>query len=293
MTSDAAAPIGFVGLGNMGRPMARNLREAGFELVVFDAARETMDSFVAEFGGTAASRPADFAPCDVVITMLPNDGVVRQAVLEWDGGIASELQPGAVVVDMSSSSPTGIHAVADGAARFGVRVVDSPVSGGVARARTGELTLMVGGADADVQNAMPALEVLGSRVFRTGGLGSGDAVKALNNYMAAANYVAAAEALRVGERFGIDPATLFEIVNTGTGRSFVSEVVAANVVTGDYDTGFHLALLAKDVGIAAGLADDLELSDESPMLDLVNRRWQQAAAAAEPGADHSEAHRHW
>jgi 3-hydroxyisobutyrate dehydrogenase len=286
--------IGFVGLGNMGWPMARNLRQAGFELVVFDVATEVMDRFVAEFGGAAASRPADFASCDIVITMLPNDAIVRHVVLDWDGGIACELRAGTVVLDMSSSSPTGIRAIAEGAADSDVHVVDSPVSGGVPRAQTGELTLMVGGEDDDVQKAMPVLEVLGARIFRTGALGSGDAVKALNNFMAASNYVAAVESLRIGEHFGIDPVTLFEIVNTSTGRSFVAEVaVAGNVVTGEYATGFHLALLAKDVGIATGLADNLGLSDDSPMLNLVNQRWQQAAAAAAPGADHSEAHRQW
>jgi 3-hydroxyisobutyrate dehydrogenase-like beta-hydroxyacid dehydrogenase len=116
--------------------MARNLRQAGFELVVFDIASEVMERFVAEFGGTAASRPADFASCDVVITMLPNDAIVRHVVLEWDGGIACELRAGTVVVDMSSSSPAGIRAIAEGAARWDVHLVDSPVSGGVPRAQT-------------------------------------------------------------------------------------------------------------------------------------------------------------
>jgi 3-hydroxyisobutyrate dehydrogenase len=195
---------------------------------------------------------------------------------------------------MSSSSPTGVRAIAEDAAAHGVHVVDAPVSGGVARAETGELTLMVGGDDADIERVTPVLEVLGARIFRTGALGSGDAVKALNNFMAATSYVAATEALRIAEQFGVDAATLFEVVNTSTGHSFVSEVViSGNVVTGEYATGFLLALLAKDVGIAAGLAADLGLDGDSPVLELVNRRWQEAAASAAPDADHSAAHRQW
>jgi 3-hydroxyisobutyrate dehydrogenase len=294
MSTAINTPVGFVGLGNMGWPMARNLRQAGFDLVVYDAAAETATRFADEFGARVAAGPSAFTDCHVVVTMLPNDGIVRQVVLDWEGGIASQLKPGSIVLDMSSSSPTGIQGVAEGAAGYEVIVVDSPVSGGVPRAETGELSLMVGGDDAAVAEVTPILEVLGARIFHTGPLGTGDTVKALNNFLAAANYVAATEALRIGERFGVDPATLFEIINTSTGRSFVTEiVVGGNVVPGTYATGFQLALLAKDVGIAAGLASELDMADDSPALGLTNQRWQQAAAAAAPGTDHSAAHREW
>lgn len=294
MANASNTPVGFIGLGRMGWPMARNLRAAGFGLVVYDAAVETATRFAEEFGATVAAGPAAFADCEVVITMLPNDTIVRQVVLDWGGGVASHLKPGSIVLDMSSSSPTGIQGIAAGAAGHEVIVVDSPVSGGVPRAETGELALMVGGDDEAVAAVTPILEVLGGRTFRTGPLGSGDAVKALNNFLAAANYVAATEALRIGERFGVDPATLFEVINASTGRSFVTEVVVAGqVVPGTYATGFQLALLAKDVGIAAGLASDLEMSDELPSLGLTNQRWQQAVGGAARGADHSAAHRQW
>ena len=284
--------VGFIGLGNMGWPMARNLRQAGFDVVVYDVDADLAARFVGEFGGAAAGAPADFAGCDVVVTMLPNDGIVREVVLGWDGGLATHMKPGSVLLDMSSSSPTGIQAIAEAIAETGVEIVDSPVSGGVARAETGELSLMVGGDDTTVAKVQPVLDALGAKTFRTGGLGSGDAVKALNNFMAAAAYVAAAEALEISKRFGVDAATLFEVVNTSTGRSFVSEVViAGNVITEAYGTGFQLALLAKDVGIAAGLAESVGL--EAPSLELVNRRWQQAASSAAPGTDHSAAHLEW
>jgi 3-hydroxyisobutyrate dehydrogenase len=284
--------VGFIGLGNMGRPMARNLRQAGFDLVVHDADPDVLSAFVAEHGGTAATGPADFGDREVVVTMLPNDRIVRTVVLDWEGGLGPHLADGAVLVDMSSSSPAGVRAVAEGLAPFGVAVVDAPVSGGVPRAESGELSLMVGGDDDAVARATPVLDVLGGRTFRTGGLGTGDTVKALNNFLAAAGYAAATEALHIGERLGVDPATLFEIVNTSTGRSFVTEiVVGGNVVTGAYATGFQLALLAKDVGIAAGLAEEAGI--DAPALALTNERWQAAAAGAAPGADHSSAHLQW
>lgn len=284
--------VGFVGLGKMGWPMARNLHQASVELVVYDVDRGVTLRFVDEFGGRAASAPSDFADCDAVITMLPNDRLVREVALDWEGGIAAQLRPGSVLLDMSSSSPIGIQGIAESLDGTGVEVVDAPVSGGVARAESGELSLIVGGEDATVTKIQPLLDVLGARTFRTGALGSGDAVKALNNFMAAAAYTAAAEALQIGERFGIDPATLFEVVNASTGRSFVSEaVIAGNVVNGAYATGFQLALLAKDVGIAAGLAQSLEF--EAPSLELVNRRWQEAAGSAAPGTDHSATHLQW
>jgi 3-hydroxyisobutyrate dehydrogenase len=152
---------------------------------------------------------------------------------------------------------------------------------------------MVGGDDeAAVERVRPLLEVLGERVFLTGPLGSGHALKALNNYLAAAAYAAAAEALEIGARFGLEPRTLVDVVNTSTGRSFVSEVVLAeHVLTGRYQTGFALRLLAKDVGIAADLAEAMEV--DAPTCEVVSRRWAEAAEALDPAADHSEAHKRW
>ena len=275
--------VGFVGLGNMGRPMVRNLAAAGFELVVRDAdpARE------AEFGGGAGS-PAAFAECDVVVTMLPNDAIVRDALVGW--GIAAALKPSAVVVDMSSSNPTATRALGS---ELGVALVDAPVSGGVPRAETGTLSIMVGSDDEDaVARALGVLEALGDRIFRVGPLGAGHALKALNNFLAATAYAAAAEALEVGKAFGLEPETLFDVVNTSTGRSFSSEhVYAAHVVTGTYGTGFAAGLLAKDVAIAADLARTAGI--DAPALELVNRRWAEAVEEIGPGADHSEAHKSW
>ena len=272
--------VGFVGLGNMGRPMARNLLTAGFELVVRDADPGRAE----EFGGNADT----FGACDVVVTMLPNDAIVRDALL--DGGIAADLKPSAVVVDMSSSNPTATRALG---AELEVALVDAPVSGGVPRAETASLSIMVGSDDEDaVARTLPVLEALGDRIFRVGPLGAGHALKALNNYLAAAAYAATAEALAIGQAYGLDPETLISVVNTSTGRSFSTEhVYAEHVVPGRYATGFMASLLAKDVAIAADIARSAGI--DAPALELVNERWAQAIASLPPGADHSEAHKPW
>jgi 3-hydroxyisobutyrate dehydrogenase len=285
--------VGFVGLGNMGRLMAANLAAAGFPLVVRDSDPGAQQRFIDAHGGTPANAPADFAAVSVVVTMLPDGKAVREAVLGWDGGIASALRPGSVILDMSSAEPVGTQKLAADLAPLHVSVVDAPVSGGIARAATGTLSLMVGGQDEDAfARVQPVLAVLGERIFRTGPLGSGHAMKALNNFLGATAYTAAAEALAIGKEFGLDPAVMLEVVNASTGRSFNSEVVFKNdVITGRYGTGFALGLLAKDVGIAAGLAESVGVP--APTLDLVRRRWAEAADGLGFAADHSEAHKQW
>jgi 3-hydroxyisobutyrate dehydrogenase len=285
--------VGFVGLGNMGWPMAANLHAAGFSLVVRDADAARQARFAAEHpDALTADSPAAFAIADIVVTMLPNGAVVREALLGW--GIATALRSGALVVEMSSSDPSDTLRLAAGLAPDGIRVVDAPVSGGVPRAVTGELSLMVGGEDADVDRAQPVLRVLGdpARQFRTGALGTGHAMKALNNVIGAATYCATAEALVVGQRFGLDPQTMIAIINASTGRSFVSELVfGPEVLTGRYGTGFALGLMAKDVRIARSVAGAAEA--DAPAIALADERWAKALGRLGPAADHSGAHMAW
>jgi 3-hydroxyisobutyrate dehydrogenase len=218
---------------------------------------------------------------------------VREAILGWEGGIAAALKPGTVVLDMSSSDPVGTKALADDLAPAGIRVIDAPVSGGITRAEAGTLSLMVGGQDEDAfAQVRPVLETLGQRIFRTGPLGSGHAMKALNNFLGASAYTTAAEALAIGKEFGLDPRVMLDVVNSSTGRSFNTEVVLKDdVITGRYGTGFALGLLAKDVGIAADLAEAVGV--DAPACQLVRNRWAEAAAALGFAADHSEAHKQW
>jgi 3-hydroxyisobutyrate dehydrogenase len=285
--------VGFVGLGNMGWPMAANLHAAGYALVVRDVDADRQARFAtAHQRVTIAGAPAAFAPADIVITMLPDGGVVADAILDW--GIGAVLEPGAIVLEMSSSDPSDTLRLAAALDSRGVAVVDAPVSGGVARAVTGELSVMVGGGDADVARVQRVLRVLGdpARQFRTGALGTGHAMKALNNVVGAAAYCATAEALVVGARFGLDPKTMIDILNASTGRSFTSvNVFAANVLTGAYATGFALGLMAKDVRIAQSVI--AAASADAPVLALADERWAKALGEIGPAADHSEAHQAW
>jgi 3-hydroxyisobutyrate dehydrogenase len=277
----------------MGARMAANLAAAGFPLVIRDSNPSVQQRFVAAHGGKQADSPRSFAGAAVVVTMLPDSAAVREALLGWDGGIAAALEPGAVVLDMSSSDPVATQALAADLAPAGLRVVDAPVSGGIVRAESGTLSLMVGGDDEDAFDLVrPLLETMGERIFRTGPLGSGHAMKALNNFLGASAYATAAEALAIGKRFGLDPRVMLDVVNTSTGRSFNTEVVLKQeVITGRYATGFALGLLAKDVGIAASLAQSVGV--DAPACELVRRRWAQALDGLGFAADHSAAHRQW
>jgi 3-hydroxyisobutyrate dehydrogenase len=285
--------IGFVGLGNMGWPMAANLHAAGFPLIVRDADADRQALFAAGHPGVAtAAAPGDFAAADIVVTMLPDGSVVADALLGW--GIAAALPPGALVAEMSSADPSDTLGTAAGLAAHGVRMVDAPVSGGVPRAVTGELALMVGGDDADVARVQPVLRVLGdpARQFRTGALGTGHAMKALNNVIGAATYCATAEAVLAGARFGLDPRVMIDIINASTGRSFNSEAVwGENVLTGAYATGFALGLMAKDVRIAQSVIAAADA--DAPVLALAHERWAAALTELGPAADQSRAHQAW
>jgi 3-hydroxyisobutyrate dehydrogenase len=295
--TDAGTPqltIGFVGLGNMGWPMAHNLHNAGLRLVVRDIAAPVQERFAAEHEGvTAAESPAAFSAADIVVTMLPNGAVVQDALLSWDGGIGRALAPGALVVEMSSSDPSDTQRLATELEQSRVRVVDAPVSGGVPGAVRGELAIMVGGAPEDVARAQVVLRVLGdpARQFATGGIGSGHAMKSLNNFVAAATHCATAEALVAGKVWGLDPRTMIDIINASTGRSFVSGTFSSEVLSGRYGTGFALGLLAKDVHIAASVAAAAGI--DAPAVALTDERWAKALSELGPTADHTKAHQAW
>jgi 3-hydroxyisobutyrate dehydrogenase len=285
--------VGFAGLGTMGWPMARNLVHAGYQVVVHDAADGLAERFAGEFGGVAAASPSDFAPVGVLVTMLPDGKITQQVLLEWEGGIAQALAPGSVVVDMGSSNPVDTLALATALRGRGVAVVDAPVSGGKRGADAGTLSIMIGTDSEDAfARAEPVLEALGSRLIRTGRLGSGHAMKALNNFCAGAAYATLAEALVIGKQFGLSGDTMIEVISVSSGRSFNSDVVFKDdVVSGRYGSGFALALLAKDVGIAASLAESSGVS--APVCALVSERLAGARDDLPSGADHSEAHKAW
>ena len=274
--------IGFVGLGKMGQPMAGRLMEAGYPLVVSDAAPGVAASMT---GVTPAQDSKDFADVDVLILMLPNSAVV-ESVLESEG-LAAVLRPGTLVVDMSSSEPLRTRALASRLGRRGLRFVDAPVSGGVRGAIAGSLAVMSGGDENDIDELRPLLEVLGKKVLTVGPVGSGHAAKALNNLVSAATLSVTVEALRLGAAFGIAPETMNAVLNSSSGRSNTSEnKVTQFMLDGSFGSGFALHLMAKDVRIAVDLAR--ALAQRTEISDQVAEQWSRTAADVTPQTDHTQ-----
>jgi 3-hydroxyisobutyrate dehydrogenase len=286
--------VGFIGVGAMGWPMCANILKHGHELVAYDADPDRLAKFTAEVGGRSAQSLGEVARCEVVVTMLPTSKIVRQALMEdQDGAFADAIRPGLIVVDMSSSEPADTRELGPRLAERGAVLIDAPVSGAVPRAITGTLAIMIGGEDeAAIEKVSPVLLSMGEKLFRTGPLGSGHAMKALNNYVAAAGFTAACEALLIGERFGLDGQTMVDILNVSTGRNFATEVVLKNeVLTGRYAGGFALGLMAKDVGIAASLGKSVGL--DAPVSRLVSERLNMARDKLGPTRDNSAAILAW
>ena len=279
----ASRRIGFVGLGNMGLPMSRRLVEAGHEVLGYDVA-ETARVALEAAGGTAVAELAGVAAADVLILMLPNSDVV-EAVL-GDPGLSGALRAEHVVVDMSSSEPSKTRTLAASLDEHGVHLVDAPVSGGVTGAVNGKLTIMVGGAPAVVDGIRPVFEVLGTPVH-AGPVGSGHAIKALNNLLSATHLWITSEAMIAGERFGLDPEVMLAIFNGSSGRSGSTENKWPNfILPGSYDSGFGLRLMLKDMRIAVGLAE--QVGSPSVLGEDAVDLWAAAAAGLPERADHTE-----
>ncbi|MCL4765744.1 MAG: NAD(P)-dependent oxidoreductase [Hyphomicrobiaceae bacterium] len=281
--------IGFIGIGNMGAPMVRRLAGAGLQVLIHDARSEAAAPFrdAAPQIRVAGGPRQIGADCRIVVTMLPDSKAVRAAVM-GDGtadGFAETLRPGSVVIDMSSSFPLDTRALGEELAGRGIGLVDAPVSGGVPKAVSGTLAIMAGGDPVLIDDVQPVLEAMGS-VHRTGQLGSGHAMKALNNYVSAAGLVAACEALVIGQRFGLDGQVMTRVLNASTGRNNTTEnKVERYMLSGRFDSGFALALMEKDVGMARALAEKLGIGAEE--LALVGAILGKALERLGPHADHT------
>lgn len=282
--------IAFIGLGQMGAPMTVNLLKAGYAVRGCDLSADARAALEAA-GGAAFASPAEAADgADGAITMLPNGRVVREALL-GEGGAAALLAPGSVVIDMSSSAPTDTRALGAELEEMDLHLVDAPVSGGVTKAVAGTLAIMAGGRPEAVAAAKPALSVLGERIFETGALGSGHAMKSINNFVGGSGVAAALEALLLAKTFGLDPELTVDILNASTGRNNATENKLKQFVLPEtFAAGFGLALMAKDIGIADGLARELGL--ELPTLRNMAALWAEATEALPRGADHTELYRY-
>jgi 3-hydroxyisobutyrate dehydrogenase len=283
------ATIAFLGLGMMGRPMAARLADAGFKLRVFDVSQKAVSDFVGAHPQALATASATAAAegADALIAMLPDGNIVRQALLEGRDAAVEGLAAGALVMDMSSSDPVGTQALARDLAGRGVALLDAPVSGGVRRAVDGSLSIMVGGAAADLERARPVFGAMGKTITLCGPAGAGHALKALNNYLSASGLVAMCEALVVGEAFGLDPGTMVDVFNTSTGKSNATEVKGRQyVVPRNFVAGFTTSLMAKDLRTAGDVAKHLKL--KVPNLDQAVSYWTTADGKLGKGADHTE-----
>ncbi len=286
--------ISFIGTGNMGEPMAENIAKAGHPVKIYDADPQKAATVAQRIGAVVAASLAEVADCDICITMLPTSTIVQDVLVRaQDGGFLENAKSGMIVIDMSSSEPGKTRETGKLLANKGIAMIDAPVSGGMVRAQSGTLAIMIGSDDEDaVQKAMPVLELMGKQIFRVGPLGAGDVMKAANNFVAAACYAATAEAISMGKTFGLDPKMMMDIINVSTGRSFSGEIVVSqHVVTGKYASGFALALLTKDVGIAAKMGKELGM--DTPLVHLVHERYEQALEKVGTASDNSEAIRGW
>jgi 3-hydroxyisobutyrate dehydrogenase len=290
----AIGTIGFIGLGNMGAPMAANLLRGGYSVFAFDIDSARAAGFAEAHGARSTADLAELGrSVDAIITMLPTGREVRDVLLHRQGGaLVAHLKAGACVIDMSSADPVGTRALGRDLATRDIALVDAPVSGGVPRATDGSLAIMIGGDPQAVATVKPVLARMGQKLFEVGGLGCGHAMKALNNFLAATSFAAAAEAVTVGRHFGLDPATMIDVINVSTGRSFASEnLIKQQVLSGAFGTGFALGLLAKDVGIAADLADQIGV--EARVGQLIRQMWAEARDALGGDQDHTRAATYW
>ena len=274
--------LGFIGIGNMGWPMAANLLKAGFEVAVADARPGRAAQFAREIGGRAAHDAADAAKgAEAVITILPTSAEVAEVM----AAIKPALTPGALVIEMSSGAPGVTKKLAEELGG-GVALIDCPVSGGVPRARSGELAILAGGAAADLDRAGPVLRAMGTSIHHCGAVGAGQAMKALNNLVSAGGFLIGVEALLIGRKFGLDPALMVDVLNASTGmNNSTQKKFKQFVLSRRFDAGFGLDLMAKDLSIA------LEVGRASgaatPFAALCREIWASAAVVLGPGQDHT------
>jgi 3-hydroxyisobutyrate dehydrogenase len=281
----SAPDVGFIGLGIMGLPMAGHLADAGYRVAAYDVERTRAEQLAAGHAGVRImNSPREVAGfAEIVVTMLPSGRYVREVAV-GDAGLIHGWRSDTILLDTSSCEPWVTLETARALAAHGVGMVDAPVSGAQIGAIERQLVFMVGGDDATVGRVMPLLEVMGKRVFHLGPLGAGHAMKCLNNLITAVTFLATAEGLAIGKRFGLDPDTMTEVLNASTGESWISRThIRQRITSRKFDDPFKLGLMVKDIEIALRLAHDLGVP--APLSGLNRELW--LAARQLEGADAS------
>jgi 3-hydroxyisobutyrate dehydrogenase len=280
--------VSFLGLGDIGAPIASHLTREPFDLVVWNRTASRAERFGTEHKVRVAATPADAVrDADVVITCLPSSAEV-EAVLHGDHGMLDAFRKGAVLVDCTSGDPPTSRSIAAELGGRGVEFIDAPVSGGTSGAKAGTLTVMWGGEESIFERVRPVIEAFGKKIVHAGPVGAGDALKAVNNALLAVHILSAAEGLAVLAKAGVDPRVALDVINASSGRSNTSEnLFPQRVLTREFPRTFRLALLEKDIGIAAVLAEDLEV--RTPIIALTAERFHEAREKLGEQADHVEA----
>jgi 2-hydroxy-3-oxopropionate reductase len=280
-----ADAVGFIGLGIMGRPMAKNLMEAGYELVLQNRSLEKAEELAEEGDATAAQSPREVAEaCDVVITMLPDSPDV-EAVVAGEDGVLEGIRDGALLVDMSTISPVVTEELSAKVREKGASMLDAPVSGGDVGAIEGALSIMVGGSEEDFRRARPLFDVMGKVATHVGPTGAGQVVKACNQIVVALTIEAVSEALVLGSKGGVAPETLVEALSGGLAGSAVMEAKKEKFFSHDFEPGFRIELHHKDLGIA--LAAGREYGVALPVTAIVDQMLEASKAKGRGDRDHS------
>ncbi|MEO7082922.1 MAG: NAD(P)-dependent oxidoreductase [Gemmatimonadaceae bacterium] len=280
--------IAFLGLGAIGRPMAARIAEAKFSLTVWNRTAERAETFSAEFGAKQAATPADAVrDADVIITCLSTSPDVR-GLLDGPTGILAGIAKAAVVVDCTSGDPATSRHIAAALAEHGAEFLDAPVSGGVIGAEKGTLTVMVGGAAETLERVRPVIDAFAGKIVHCGGVGAGDSVKAVNQAFLAIHILSTAEGLATLVKEGVDPGVALEVINSSSGRSNTSmNLIPERVLTRAFPRTFRLALIEKDIAIAAALARDNRVP--APIIQLTADLFRIARGELGEIADHVEA----
>ena len=280
-----AEKVGFIGLGIMGRPMAKNLMDAGYELVLHNRSPKKAEELAEDRTATVAASPREVAEaCDIVITMLPDSPDV-EAVVAAEDGVLEGIRDGALLVDMSTISPVLTEELAEKVREHGASMLDAPVSGGDVGAIEGALSIMVGGSEEDFERARPLFDVMGKAATHVGPIGTGQVVKACNQIVVALTIEAVSEALVLGSKGGVAPEKLVEALSGGLAGSAVMEAKKEKFFSHDFEPGFRIELHHKDLGIA--LAAGREYRVVLPVTAIVDQMLEASMAKGRGDRDHS------
>jgi 2-hydroxymethylglutarate dehydrogenase len=267
---------GFIGVGNMGNPMAFNVLKAGFTMTVFDVHAPAMENLIQAGARKAGSAPDVVDGADIVLTSLPASPDVEAVYLQ-PGGLVDRAKPGTILIDLSSVLPSTPKKIEPRAKARGVHFLEAPVSGGVTGARAATLAIMVGGDAEPLSRATPVLKAIGPNIFHVGTVGSGNTMKAINNMMSCVNALAMMEGLVLGVKAGLDPMTIYDVVKASSGGSKALERIPRAIVPRDFAPGFKVALMNKDLDTFNTIARELHVPVS---FSNVAQRYEQAALAA-------------